>query len=409
MNTKSSHDVIFKMKSQLGQDTVMNRILLVTNDFIPMVGGVSNHIDALATALSKQGFIVVVMHICYTNLGPLEETRSGYKVIRVVVARTLADETSLHKKLSRHWLNFSVGRQHLRQIYSKFQPDVIHWHDYYHSGLITKNIGANKPAMICTNHASRYLEQYAKGPILQRYLRFFASHADGIIAPSEELAQKSLISGKPTKFIPNGVDETRFKPTDKYRESCCKRFGIDPQAKIILAPRRVDPKNGLMTLINAVPHINLGSSKFSVLIAGGGPDELVHHYREEAKRLGVDHLITITGVLPSDFMPRLVPSADVVVIPSFYEAVSLAALEALSCGVPVVASDVGGLPYVINSNNGILVPPGDPAALAAALSQLLANETSRLEKGHNGRQLVLKKFTWDKVAKDTATFYSEFI
>ena len=66
---------------------------------------------------------------------------------------------------------------------------------------------------------------------------------------------------------------------------CCKRFGIDPQSKIILAPRRVDLKNGLMTLINAVPHINPGSSGFSVLIAGGGPDELVHHYREEAKRL----------------------------------------------------------------------------------------------------------------------------
>ena len=397
------------MQSQPGKDIVMTRILLVTNDFIPMVGGVSNHIDALATALSKQGFDVVVMHICYKDMGPLEETRSGYKVIRVVVARTLADENSLHKKFIRHWLNFSVGSKHLRKIFSKFQPDVIHWHDYYHSGLITKTIGANRPAMICTNHASRYLEQYAKGPLLHRYLRLFASHADGIIAPSEELARKSLICGKPTKFIPNGVDEARFKPTDEYREECCKRFGIDPQSKIILAPRRVDPKNGLLTLINAVPHINPSSSGFSVLIAGGGPDELVHHYREEAKRLGVNHLITITGVLPYDVMPRLVPSADVVVIPSFYEAVSLAALEALSCGVPVVASDVGGLPYVINSNNGILVPPGNPAALADALSQLLANETSRLEKGHNGRQMVLEKFTWDKVAKDTATFYSEFI
>ena len=181
----------------------MNRILLVTNDFIPMVGGVSNHIDALAAALTKQGFDVVVMHICYKELGPREETRSGYKVIRVVVARTLADENSLDKKLIRHWFSFSVGRQHLRKIFSKFKPDVIHWHDYYHSGLITKTIGANKPAMICTNHASRYLEQYAKGPLLHRYLRFFASHADGIIAPSEELAQKSLISGKTIKKLLN--------------------------------------------------------------------------------------------------------------------------------------------------------------------------------------------------------------
>ena len=114
-------------------------------------------------------------------------------------------------------------------------------------------------------------------------------------------------------------------------------------------------------------------------------------------------------MLPYDLMPRLVPSADIVVIPSFYEAVSLAALEALSCGVPVVASDVGGLPYIVNSNNGILVPPGDPVVLATALSQLLANETSRLEKGHNGRQLVLDKFTWDRVAKDTTAFYSDLI
>ena len=104
--------------------------------------------------------------------------------------------------------------------------------------------------MICTNHASRYLEQYAKGPFTS-LLAFLRKPCDGIIAPSKELAQKSMISGKPTKFIPNGVDETRFKPTDKYREDCCKRFGIDPQSKIILAPRRVDPKNGLMTLINA--------------------------------------------------------------------------------------------------------------------------------------------------------------
>ena len=81
--------------------------------------------------------------------------------------------------------------------------------------------------------------------------------------------------------------------------------------------------------------------------------------REEAKQLGIAHLLTITGVLPYDVMPRLVPSADIVVIPSFYEAVSLAALEALSCGVYVVASDVGGLPYIVNSDNGILVPPGD--------------------------------------------------
>ena len=374
-----------------------------------MVGGVSNHIDALATALTKQGLEVVVMHICYEELRPLEETRSGYKVIRVVVAKTLADKNSFLNKVVRHWLNFSVGSKYLREIFSKFQPDVIHWHDYYHSGLITKTIDVKRPIMICTNHASRYLEQYAKGPFLHRYLRFFASHADGIIAPSKELAQKSLISGKPTKFIPNGVDETRFKPTDKYRENCCKRFGIDPQSKIILAPRRVDPKNGLMTLINAIPHINSGSSGFSVVIAGGGPDELVRHYQEEAKQLGIAHLLTITGVLPYDVMPRLVPSADIVVIPSFYEAVSLAALEALSCGVPVVASDVGGLPYIVNSDNGILVPPGDPVVLATALSQLLANETSRLEKGRNGRQLVLDKFTWDRVAKDTTAFYSDFI
>ena len=383
------------------------KILFVTNDFLPMVGGVSFHVDSLAKALSQIGCDVTVLHVCYRSIEPIKETRSGYKIVRAIVANDLADKTTLTHKITRHLANYLRGKEHLLELVESFQPDIVHWHDYYHSALITKAIKAKSPLKICTNHASQFLEQYAKGPLFHIYLKFFAMHADGIIAPSQELEKKSRIINKPTRFIANGVDENVFKPTRKLRLHCCEHFGIDPSSTIILAPRRIDPKNGLKTLIQSIPSVAKEFSNITVMIAGGGPQDLVKQYQNEADALGVTDLIKITGILPYEWMARLMPSSDIVVIPSFYEAVSLAALEALSCGIPVIASDVGGLPHIINSGNGILVPPGDAQALAIALKQLISDEDLRLRKGRNGRQTILNGFTWQKVAKDTLKFYSE--
>ena len=142
-----------------------------------------------------------------------------------------------------------------------------------------------------------------------------------------------------------------------------------------------------------------------VVIAGGGPNHLREKYLELARTLDVSENITITGALPHTEMPNLIASADVVTIPSTREAVSLAALEALSCGVPVVASDVGGLPHVIKESNGILVPANSSEELAKALNALLFDHALRLEKGRNGRRLVRESFSWDEVARQTLDFY----
>ena len=103
-------------------------------------------------------------------------------------------------------------------------------------------------------------------------------------------------------------------------------------------------------------------------------------------------------------MPNLIASADVVTIPSTREAVR-AGCQALSCGVPVVASDVGGLPHVIKESNGILVPANSSEELAKALNALLFDHALRLEKGRNGRRLVRESFSWDEVARQTLDFY----
>ena len=372
-----------------------------------MVGGVSFHVDSLASALSQIGCDVTVLHVCYQSIEPIEEPRSGYRIIRAIVANDLADKSSIPHKIIRHLANYLRGKERLSEVVKSLQPDIIHWHDYYHSALITKTIKSKPPLKICTNHASQFLEQHAKGTFFHLYLKFFAMHADGIIAPSQELESKSRIVKKPTKFISNGVDENLFKPTRKFRHQCCEHFGIDPSSTIILAPRRIDPKNGLMTLIQSIPSVAKDFPNITVVIAGGGPQELVKQYQNEADALGITDLIKITGILPYDWMARLMPSSDIVVIPSFYEAVSLAALEALSCGIPVIASNVGGLPHVINAENGLLVPPGDTQALATGLREFISDKDLRLQKGHNGRQTILNGFTWQSVARETLKFYSE--
>ena len=108
------------------------KILFVTNDFLPMVGGVSFHVDSLAKALSQIGCDVTVLHVCYRSIEPIKETRSGYKIVRAIVANDLADKTTLTHKITRHLANYLRGKEHLLELVESFQPDIVHWHDYYH-------------------------------------------------------------------------------------------------------------------------------------------------------------------------------------------------------------------------------------------------------------------------------------
>ena len=384
----------------------MLRILLITNDFLPMVGGVAIHIDALATSLSRLGCEVTVLHVCYEAIQKTVHDSNEYDVIRLVVSEGLANKTGIYSKLMRYIKSLTVVRKEIRKLIGTFRPDVIHWHDYYHSSLSTKFLGKSNYVLVLTNHASQFLEQYDNGVFMHLYLKFLPSHANGIIAPSQELAAKSGLIKKPTQFIPNGVDESLFYPTKKYRKEVLSQFNIEPHFKILLAPRRLDPKNGLDVLIRSIPLVIEKNPDVIFIIAGGGKSSLQDEYRILAEGLGVTQHLTITGVIPHEKMQKLIPSADIILIPSFYEAVSLAALEALSCGVPVIASNVGGLPFIVNEHNGALFETGNQNDLAKIINEHLDDWPATLKKGRVARKTIKSQHTWNTVAAKTIDFYN---
>tara|TARA_B110000971_G_C20018338_1_gene505055 strand:+ start:281 stop:994 length:714 start_codon:yes stop_codon:yes gene_type:complete len=233
------------------------------------------------------------------------------------------------------------------------------------------------------------------------------NHADGIIAPSEELALKSEISSKPCRFISNGVDEQVFFPTRKFRAETEANFNFSNSDFLILAPRRLDPKNGLDVLLKSMPAVISAIPNARLVIAGGGPEALHKTYQSLAENLEISSHIKITGEIPHSEIRKIIPSADLIVIPSFLEAVSLAALEALAAGIPVVASDVGGLPFVVNEQNGMLVPSGDIKKLSGAIINVLSSPETLKNKSLAARSSVLERFTWGHVADQTLQFYDD--
>lgn len=374
------------------------KILMLSNDFLPNPGGVANHIFELSKAMTQLGHEVRVLHFCYTHIEPQKEIIEGVEIIRCWLTKESANKKNRFDKIARYLATMIKGSKAIRQQIKQFQPDVIHWHDYYHTSMAMYFVPF-KGVKILTNHASGYLEQYAKGGLWHPYLKALAKPADKIIAPSQELADKSRLVKNSVFFIPNGVDTEKFKPLENKKKS--------REEFLLIAPRRLDPKNGLNFLISAMPLIRKEIPQIKLIIAGGGEKSLKDSYLQLAKELNVSDIVSITGDVPYKDMPSIMAGADLIIIPSLMEAVSLAALEAMASGVPVVASDVGGLPLIIDETVGALVPPKDPQALADAIINLYHLPPDELaKKGFAARERVLKTFTWAAVAKKTLVVYS---
>jgi glycosyltransferase involved in cell wall biosynthesis len=139
-------------------------------------------------------------------------------------------------------------------------------------------------------------------------------------------------------------------------------------------------------------------------------DPELNRLRELARRMRVAGRVRFLGAVRRPDVPALIRSADAVVCAPWYEPFGIVPLEAMSCGRPVVATAVGGMKdTVVDGETGLLVPPRDPKALAAALQALLEDPQAVADFGAAGRRRVLSRYTWTKIAGSTAVAYREAI
>ena len=243
---------------------------------------------------------------------------------------------------------------------------------------------------------------------------------DRIIAatPAEQAQLEWLYNADMRKVyvVPPGVDVGHFYPipVDEARQF----IGLTPEARMILFVGRIEPLKGLDTLIKAVACLRVKDLPEPVHLAviGGNPDaapeemsaEMVHIQRM-CDELTVGKMVAFLGKRSQDTLPYYYSAAEVVVMPSHYESFGMVALEAMACGTPVIASQVGGLAFLVQDGvTGYHVPDEDDEALCGKLSALLGDISLRKRLGKNAAEYA-QSYAWPKIAAQLVEIYSDVI
>jgi D-inositol-3-phosphate glycosyltransferase len=246
------------------------------------------------------------------------------------------------------------------------------------------------------------------------------AHADRIIAAT--LAEKAqlqwLYNAETSKItiIPPGVDISRFYPipSDEAKEF----IGIPPQDRMVLYVGRIEPLKGLDVLLEAMGRYcrkeKADPAHLHLAIIGGEPDASPEKMTEEMARLqalresyGLGDIVTFLGKRGQNTLPYYYSAAEVVIVPSHYESFGMVALEAMACGTPVVASQVGGLAFLIQDGvTGYTVPVGDPEALCTHVSDLLNDHDLRRRMGEKAAETA-HQYAWENIARQMQKLYQE--
>jgi glycosyltransferase involved in cell wall biosynthesis len=287
--------------------------------------------------------------------------------------------------------------------------DIVHVHgDYDVPGLMaslaaTKALGGGT---VFTTHGtgSRY---WKPGKRWGALWKDSAKRFDVIVSVSEYVRRRlvQIMGENPPKHftIYNGVDSGFFKPAEG--STAAKRALGIPEKYVILYMGRLAPSKGISYLIRAMPTIKSSIRDARLIIGGRGESEA--ELKTEVVALGVSDVVDFRGFVPQGILARYYEASDVVVVPSTVEPMGIVSLEAMSLERPVIGARTGGIPeLVINGSTGLLIPPRDPEAIAAAVKTLHDNPDLATRLGANGRAMVEKKFSWETVARETIRAYS---
>lgn len=237
------------------------------------------------------------------------------------------------------------------------------------------------------------------------------SRADVIISPSEHYIDESKFLGKyrdKIAVIPNGIEIGDFDiPLSK--EECKMKLGLPPNKNMILFVGNLTPYKGPDVLVKAMPRIVEEIPDVELVFVGSG--KMRADMGKLSKKLGVEKYVKFAGFVEERLKPLYYRAADVFCLPSTMstESFGIVNLEAMACSIPIVASDIGGVPDVIkDGENGLLVPPSDLGSLADAIIYLLENKDVRKNMGKNGRKKA-ENYSWKMIADETEKVYGRYI
>ncbi len=364
------------------------RILIATDQYPPLVGGVPNVTHGLAHDFANRGHQVWV-------IAPGAGARDGHRLEQNVrVYRFSSFQWPTYPGLRVAFLPFVP----VRNLLKKTDPHIIHIHSPVVLGNIAQMLagGLRKP-VVATNHylpinvshalsSDRVLSK-PFSEITYSYLVQFYNRCEYVTAPTQTgldlLYQHGLRA--PAGVISNGIDLTKYAPGERD-EDALRRYHLPTDRPLVLHVNRLSEEKRVNILIEAAAKLR---SNAHIVLVGSGPAE--HELRALADQLAVTDRVSFLGYVKDADLLALRRSVDMFAIPSEAELQSLATMEAMACGLPVIAANSYALPELVqHEENGFLFQPRNSEKLASYIDALAADAALRHKMGAKSREIIVK-------------------
>jgi len=300
------------------------------------------------------------------------------------------------------------------QAAAEFEPDVLHGHWAIPTGpaIVAAARRLRVPSVITMHGGDVYVNKAEGYDFPTRWyvrpiLKWTLTNASALTAISDDCIEHALRAGAPRErihLIMNGADLRRFSPLPQSEAASQRPYG----PKMIFACRQLFPRKGIRFLISAVAQLRARHPELKLMIAGDGFER--PELERQAAQLGIAERTTFLGWVANADLPQYFRACAMLVMPSLEEGFGIPAAEAMGCEAPVVATDAGGLPEVVEDGiTGLIVPKGDADAMAAAIDRLLSDPALARRMGEAGRARALARFDWMRSCEQFVELYHSLI
>jgi glycosyltransferase involved in cell wall biosynthesis len=396
----------------------VTKVCFISPEYLPLSGGTGAYVYYLSKELMRNGYDINIV----TGAQEAKDVKVNkqlsvnfLKIPKTPLVKSFLFAGSSYRKLRslRDTLNLDLTHANLPLVPSfavppnlaKAHVSTVHstWEGEANAirGEPYSRLNANEKFMVSFTWFLRIFEER------------MMTRSKRLIAVSDftrrELTQYYGISESKIRVIHNGVDIKKFQPAADKRKVKAE-LGFNPDDIAIVSVGRLYARKGLFTLIESIPAVIRRFPNAKFIVSGKGQSDEMRKLVAHAERLGVKDKLVFTGYFPDAKLPKLYQAADVFAFSTFYEHHPFAVLEALSTGLPVVTTCVGGIPETIQSGkNGFLCKPFDAEAFSSQILFLLEHPSEALEMGYQARKTIEERFDWRIVVKKVLKVYEEVL